>query len=558
MQISKSGVSTLSRLERLMVVLALGIIIAIWSSYLTESRVPNTDFYGFYTTAHALYQGSTPDSFKRAPLYVGFLVPFADEKIPSSQTIFMGRVISLIGYLVLGAGLYVFLRQFCPRIALPLTFLYVLNPHYLLFVSLQPIADSWLSAGAVIGALGITGGSWVLSLIGLTLAGSARYDGFTLFPSVLSHFRLLWKNWRFWLGLGLCLFPAFSWLSWGWYVTGHPSPYVQEVEDAGSSGWRFLAVMIFTLFANFLPQSLLEEQEILKPLNFLILSVFGISLFAGLGIGLRELWRQGYKPILLSIGIYAVLYTILHMGFAASLPRYTLPVNWVFFWLLGVFLERCLDSASTRTISQYVLVALSVSIAVSFVWQGTTAWFWWIGAVVLILGLWIAQWRLTRYTVGIALTALLVVQNLSVSSAYWSEQHLQRNAELVEFAEWYRQHGKSQKVATFSWAHRYLTQYEHLDPSHILTIPGMEQKYASAWLAKNGIRWLLWNETELYFERVSSLNPTYAASIRQRYGEVGISGSYIHRVHSGKVKGWREVRTFKVGKRKAVLYERVF
>ncbi len=536
---------------------ALLIVAFSWVSYLGDSLVPNTDFYGFYSTAHALHQGEAPQSFKRAPLLVILLIPLAGDEFPTSQTIASARIISLLGYFVFGIAFYAFLRRFCPQFAVPIALLYLLNPHYLLFVALQPIADSWLAAGAILGCFGVLVGGRLLSWLGGLIACSARYDGISLLPTLLWRFWADWRRWHYWGGLGFAVLPTALWLLMGWYHTGHLSPYVQETEESGSSGWRFVAVVGFTLFANFLPQSVLDESRLFQLPNLLLVATFGIGIATAIGLGLIKLYKDGYRTLLIQIGLFFIFYLVLHMGFAASLPRYTFPLNWIFFWVLGVFLQAVYQSkASPLEAGALLLMGINVfgGLLLSF---GLFTWL----IVIPLTTLFFTggeMWRRFQWkTVWVLLVAYGVSHNLFVSANYWRDEHLLRNAELVEFARWYRQEANNRTVATFNWAQRYLTQFEGLPADKILSIPSEYQKEPEEWLKLHGVELLLWNETELYFERVAPLNPTYVRAIRQAYGSGGISRSYIHRVHQGEVESWRPKKEFRVRGRQAVLYERV-
>ncbi|MDW8107224.1 MAG: hypothetical protein RMK45_07085 [Armatimonadota bacterium] len=152
-------------------------VILLWSLHLKDSVVPNVDFYGFYGIAKAIRDAETPYSFKRAPLYPAMLVPIAEPEMPTQAAILLGRILSLVGYLLLGAALYALMCRLTPHFAFPATLLFMLNPHYTLFVALQPLADSWLSFGAVLGSLSLLTGVWGLGTLGLLLSFNARYDG---------------------------------------------------------------------------------------------------------------------------------------------------------------------------------------------------------------------------------------------------------------------------------------------------------------------------------------------------------------------------------------------
>ncbi len=543
--------------QALPLIAALGIVIIGWVSYLSDSPVPNVDFYGFYWAAHALHQCELPQNFKRAPLLVSLLIPLASEEVPSPMMITVARVISLLGYLVFGVALYAFLRRFCPRFAVLIVLLYLLNPHYLLFVALQPIADSWLAAGAMLGCLGVLTGGRILSWLSGMIACSARYDGVSLLPMLMWRFGADWKRWHYWGGLVAAVLPTALWLLMGWYHTGHPSPYVRETEESGSSGWRFIAVVGFTLFANFLPQPILDESRLFQLPNLVLLVTFGIGIAGAIGLGLVRLYREGHRHLLVQVGLFFTFYLVLHMGFAASLPRYTFPLNWFFFWALGVLLQAIYSSGASP-IHTGVLLLMGVGILGGLLLGFGS--FSWLLLVPLIMFCFVGGeiWERFRWkTILVLLAAYGLSHNLFLSANYWRDEHLLRNAELMEFARWYRSETNKRKIATFNWAQRYLIQYERLPKEKILTIPRGYQKNPEEWFREQGVDLILWNETELYFERVAPLNPTYGHAIRRAYGSVGIRGSYIHRVQRGDIKGWRIKKEFLVRGRRAVLYERV-
>ncbi|MDW8107801.1 MAG: hypothetical protein RMK45_10035 [Armatimonadota bacterium] len=540
-------------------VLSIGACVTLlWSLHLKDSITPNVDFYGFYRIAEAIRDTETPLSFKRAPLYTAMLVPVAEPETPTPAAILLGRILSLVGYLLLSAALYALMRRLTPRLAFPATLLFMLNPHYILFVALQPLADSWLSFGAVLGSLSMLTGAWGLGVLGLLLSFNARYDGIAILPALLVRFREQWKRPVFWLSVAACLAPVALWLLWGWSATGHLSPYVQETKEAGHSAWRFLAVMVYTWFASFLPQGVMLEETMFRMPNLALLGMFGVGSAGAILWGLWSLYQAGYRQFLASALAFAIIYTALHMWFAAALPRYTLPVNWLFYLGFAAFLERAFREGFNRlSVALLGLMTVPMLVALGLSDLKPLDWLAPIGFA-LLLG-WAFWQALPRWAVALLPLGLtLALYNSAAGRAYWVDAHLTRNAELVAFAEWYRKQPNPPRVAVFRWAWRHLVEVEQLPASHILQMTPdayADPKKARQWLQANHISHVLWNESEYYFERAAKLNPTYVAMIRSFYTQAGISGSFIHKVHSKQINGWRFVRKYELGGRAAVLYE---
>lgn len=554
----RQGTPFVQQFRAIVPVLAISVcVILLWSLHLRDSITPNVDFYGFYGIAQALRDLEIPDNFKRAPLYTAMLIPFAEAETPTQSAILLGRILSLVGYLLLGAAFYVLLRRLTPRFAFPATLLFMLNPHYILFVALQPLADSWLSFGAVLSSLSLLTGTWGLGVLGLLLAFNARYDGIAVLPALLLRFREQWKRPLFWLSAAACLAPVALWLLWGWTQTGHLSPYVNETQESGHSAWRFLVVMVYTWFASFLPQSIMLEETMFRMPNLLLLGLFGVGSAGAILAGLWGIYQAGHRQFLASVLVFAVLYTALHMWFAAALPRYTLPVNWLFYLGLAAFLERAFREGFNRlSVALLGLMAVPMLVALGLSDTKPLDWLAPLGFA-LLLG-WAIWQALPRWAVvSLPLGLTLALYNSAAGRAYWVDTHLTRAAELSAFAEWFRQQPNPPRIATFRGARQHLVKIEKLSPDYILNMPPSAQadsRAALKWLQTNKISYLLWNESELYFERAATLNPTYAASIRQHYGAAGVTGSYIHQVYLGNLSGWRVVRTFILGGRKAVLY----
>lgn len=532
-------------------------VILLWSLHLKDSITPNVDFYGFYRIAEAVRDLESPPDFKRAPLYTAMLIPFAAAESPTQSAVLLGRILSLAGYLLLGVALYSLLRRLTPRFAFPATLLFMLNPHYILFVALQPLADSWLSFGAVLSSLSLLTGAWGLGVLGLLLAFNARYDGIAVLPALLLRFREQWKRPLFWLSIAACLVPVALWLLWGWSQTGHLSPYVNETRESGHSAWRFLAVMVYTWFASFLPQSIMLEETMFRMPNLLLLGLFGIGSAGAILAGLWSLYQAGHRQFLASVLVFAVLYTALHMWFAAALPRYTLPVNWLFYLGLAVFLDRSFREGFNRLgvvllglMAIPMLVALGLSDIKPLDWLAPIGF-----AVLLGWAIWQALPRWAVLALPLGLTFALY--NSAAGRAYWVDAHLIRNAELVAFAKWYRQQPNPPRVAVFRWAWRHLVQVEQLPETHILMMPPeayADPRKAQQWLKAHGVSHVLWNESEFYFERAAKLNPTYVASIQRNYSPSGISGSVINKIYLGQIKGWIRTEEFEASGRRAALY----
>jgi hypothetical protein len=526
--------------------------------HLRDSVTPNVDFYGFYSIAQAIRDFENPENFKRAPLYTVMLIPLAGAETPSQSAILLGRILSLVGYLLLGVALYALMRRLTPRFAFPATLLFMLNPHYILFVALQPLADSWLSFGALLSSLSLFTGAWGLGVLGLLFAFNARYDGIAVLPALLVRFRAQWMRPAFWLSIAACLAPVALWLLWGWSQTGHLSPYVDETKESGHSAWRFLAVMVYTWFASFLPQSVMLEETMFRMPNLVLLAMFGVGSAGIVLMGLWTLYRAGHRQFLASVLMFAAVYTALHMWFAAALPRYTLPVNWLFYLGLAAFLERAFREGLTRVDGALLgLMVIPMLVALGLSDMKPLDWLAPLGFAMLLS--WAVWQNLSRWAVALLPLGLtLALYNSAAGRAYWVDAHLTRNAELVAFAEWYRQQPNPPRVAVFRWAWRHLVQVEQLPNTQILEMPPeayANPEVALRWLRAQGIRHVLWNESEFYFERAAKLNPTYIASIRRYYGEPGISGSFIQRIHQGELHGWRSVGEFVLGGRRATLYK---
>lgn len=535
-------------------------VILLWGLHLKDSASPNVDFYGFYGISHALRNLETPASFKRAPLYTSMLIPFAVSETPTPNAIFLGRILSLVGYILLGAALYLLLHRLTPRFAFPATFLFMLNPHYILFVALQPLADSWLSFGAVLGVLGLYSGAWGLGTLGLLLAFNARYDGIALLPALIARFRDQWKHFRFWLSIVACLAPVALWLLWGWSQTGHLSPYVDETRESGHSAWRFVAVMIYTFFASFLPQSLMLEETMFRMPNVALLAMFGVGAAWTIGKGMLSLALAEQRPFLISTLVFAVGYIMLHLWFAAALPRYTLPVNWLFYLGLAAFMEKVLREGFTRyDIAALLLMAISMLAALGLSLPLSIDWLSLIGFLIFVS--WAIGYALPRWaTIVLPSILALALYHSTSGRTYWVDAHLTRNAELIAFAQWFRQQPNPPRVAVFRWAWKHLVEVEQLPKEQIMLMP--PEIYANPdeaidWLKTHGATHILWNETEFYFERAAVVNPTYVASIRRNYGDAGISGSFIHKVHLQQISGWRAVQSWEQSGRRAILYQRV-
>lgn len=134
--------------------------------------------------------------------------------------------------------------------------------------------------------------------------------------------------------------------------------------------------------------------------------------------------------------VFAVLYTALHMWFAAALPRYTLPVNWLFYLGFAAFLERAFREGFNRlSVALLGLMVVPMLTALALSDLRPTDWLAPIGFA-LLLG-WAFWQALPRWAVALLPLGLtLALYNSAAGRAYWVDAHLTRNAELVAFAEW--------------------------------------------------------------------------------------------------------------------------
>lgn len=537
----------------------IGTVFSLAIYYIFHSPAPNKDFFQFYELAYSLRHGDLPQHFKVAPLYSVMLIPIAEAPVATEKAILISRLVSLLGYLVFGLILLILSNKICTKIVFPFILLYLINPHYLLFAGIQPLADSWMSAGVLVTFYGLLVSAPFAVAVGLLLSMNTRYDGvFTLFAT-LWHEQSRLRQWRFLIVLAIPCIILLIWFIAIKYVTGSFNPYAEATVQRGSSGWRYLAVIFYAWCSNFLPTQAILPETVMQPWNMFSVGMFFVGSLLLIGAAIPSLLKAERRRWVLSVLLFVMMHTLIHMWFTGSLPRYTLPVNWLLMLCLVLGLNRLVE------LNPPVLVKIGFScLFLGLIISNIANWIidLRIFAYVLLFFIIINQilfgfYKYVHFNKNIIISIFIILSghNVLQSCEYWRKEYLGRNAELIEFARWYRQTGQQERVATMHNAYNFLTEAGLIPKDRLVDIPRQQQTNPEPWLKAQGIRLLLWNETELDFARTAALNREYIAVLQEVYGPAGIEGSYINRVHRGQVKGWRAIRRFEAYGQHAVLYE---
>jgi hypothetical protein len=162
----------------------------------------------------------------------------------------------------------------------------------------------------------------------------------------------------------------------------------------------------------------------------------------------------------------------------------------------------------------------------------------------------------TLPALGVVLLWMVWTHGALDQRRHWANDYLPRHGELTLFVRWWKAAPSPVPVATFSYAESAL--HDMLGPQErLLAIPAAAQADPSAWLRQHGMHHVLWTSTEQTINRTARLNLVYAVQLRDAYGDLGLEGSFIQRVHEGKVRGWVPIQRFRIGDQQAVVYERV-
>jgi hypothetical protein len=316
--------------------------------------VPPPDYFSFRAVAASFARLELPNLFKRGPAYpalmaLGRLVaPGPDPFLTAASVI---NVVAALGVLALT---YYWARPRFGRWAPLAAAMVAASSQYPLLAAMPLCEMVYLLFILAAVATAARGTGWTYLWAGA--AAATRYEALALIPFVALCDTPNWRRRpRLIFYALLALVPAGGWLLAGYFKTGSPNPYVDEIQALAASGWAFPRELAASLF------------EPTKPASWVVTGVFAAVTLVGL-VRIAARGRPGERAFL----AFAVVYTLIHVVFPFSFRRFVFPI-WpilVFGFLEGGAAIGSLAAKMRMGRSWYVVAgALFGALAAGLAWR---------------------------------------------------------------------------------------------------------------------------------------------------------------------------------------------
>ena len=319
------------RADTLPIALIAAAAMLLYVPFFNAFAVPYPDFFQYCEDALAYLQGTVPAASKRLPLFP-LVIGGLSRILPGPNPIMLAaQLLNLALAPVCLWLIYRITRAFVgAAFGAAIVILCAVNQTFY-YAAIEPNLEMTILATVLLTVhLALRGSRWAYAAA--FLASLTCHDILPLIPLLVLQDTVLGRRpWQRSLALGAWASAGFvAWTTFNlWHTTLLRHPYIAELLARDGEVLAFLKGSL-RVVADFLPAPLFRFDLARLTIGLLQLGL--------LGGGIILCVRRHRTPAAFLAG-FLIAYTIGHVIFPAYLPRYTTPILWLMYLMMGIALE---------------------------------------------------------------------------------------------------------------------------------------------------------------------------------------------------------------------------